>query len=106
MNANKEHLPLNGLGPIPSPGARALAEKRARELQRERNQQHVVAHAAGYSHGIFEGRRRAIMDADQRVVDAVVRNGAVVNPAVDMLRYHVTGAIERGEAEPVVELVL
>lgn len=26
------------------------------------------------------------------------------NPALERLRYHVTGAIERGEAEPIIEL--
>jgi nitric oxide synthase oxygenase domain/subunit len=30
------------------------------------------------------------------------RDGKISNPALDALRYHVSGAIERGEAEPII----
>lgn len=94
MNATRTIRPVNGIGPGIGRGARYEAEKRSRDLARQRKQELERAKLTAASHGIFEGRR----------LEAIAQESRTYNGPAAALRYHVTGAIERGKAEAIAEV--
>jgi len=83
MNANRKIRPANGLGPAIALGARQLAEKRARELTRERQHEEQRLRLTAYSHGIFEGRRREAMADEARAHNGI---GVTVDQSQDVVQ--------------------